>query len=428
MKPYMLFETDRIIDDGDFIIYYARHIQSLFEVNKVTGEAKLLWKNSSQEDFRSFIYYNDKYIFFPCGVGNCGILDLKRNDFKCLEIPQNLHLPSEHNWSANYIHYMDSLFFYWQNPVVTQYNLATGEWKIYREWQKELPSEISPNHWMIWNAFSHNDKLYFPIGESNYLLEMDPKNDKTNIIELKIPVTFNEIQFVFYKNQKLYILCVKDNNQLSILESDSFLTSSFEEICQIPNLSYDIDSFISQAVGKENMWLFPCEYDKAYKINLTSGICEICSDIPIAVNMFNDYNYPSGFHLGDNYWSINTRIGDLVKIDLLNDKVSSVKIKFSFQEYEKIIGLTDFVHENINFDINELLNVLAKDFGGLKDNVIVSDNIFLGNDCRDSNNVVLSGNEKQCVKKEIELDYNSEKYNDRMAECKKRQKWNTLFF
>jgi len=428
MKPYMLFDTDRIIDDGDFAIYYARHIQSLFKVNKITGETKLLWRNSTEDFFRSFVRYKDKCVFFPSGAGNGGILDLKRNDFKCLEIPQNLHLTSEHNWSANYIRYMDLLFFYFQNPVVTQYNLLTNEWKIYRDWRKDLPSNISPNQWMTWESFLHNDKLYFPIGESKYMLEIAPKTGNMHVIDLNLPTNIIEMHIGRYSNGELYLLCKNKNNKISILKSNSFLTEEFEEVMQVSALTDSMESFISAVVGNKYLWLFPCVYDKAYKINLKNGISEIAYEIPVYNKLESECNYVCGLLTKNFYWTININTGELVELNLLNDKVRKVKMSFSPQDYKKLIIKDSFMYESSISCFEEWLCAIGIDSKGAKPNDYIPDNFLFGNDCGNYNSVVDNGEKSQSIKTETKLDYHSAKHSDYMAECKKEQKWHTVFF
>lgn len=370
MKSYSLFGTDCMIDDGDFIVYYVPPYYALFRIHKITGKLEFLWQHNQNDYFRSFIRYNNKYILFSEGADIIGVLNSFDEAATLISLPEGLHFKNENNWSAKYIRYKNSFFFYLQNPVVTRYNPETNEWKVYRDWINNLPEKISPEYWMVSEAFLHNDKLYFPIGESKYILEIDPTNDKTQIHTIKLPKNIEGIKFLRYKNGIIYIICKNINNTISVLFNDSFLSSEFKELAQIKDNFSNNELFIPITVGKQYLWLLPGKFDKSYKIDLSNGQVLLCNDeIPtlsmaemsqMAEFVFwddNCYNYICEMKYKNLFWTINIFTGDLVKIDLESDQVSVTKIIFSEEMCDCLIHRKKLIALNYEKN-NELIKFI----------------------------------------------------------------------
>lgn len=343
MKTSSLFVTNRIVDNGAYLIYFAHMLHSMFRIDKVTGEIELEAYLATNDYFRSFLIDGDKYLLFPEGVGKIGMIDSYRDCVQYMEIPPGLHLLGENNWSSNYVRYMDDIFFYWQSPVITKYNIINKRWHAYRDWHEELPDNFFTEHWMSEEAFLHEGRLYFPIGTSKYLVEVTPVSGETHICTVKVPVDVGEVELVRYEKGVVWVLCRNMNDKIFILRSNSFLLEPFEVIAQISVESGKGKTFSLIAVGKEYLWLFPGNYDQPYVIHMQSGQTEISDMIP-AISMRElktkdiSYNYIYGMCNGRLFWTMNIHTGDLVQVDLLQDEIHIIRMFASPQIYVDLLS------------------------------------------------------------------------------------------
>ncbi len=367
MNNELFLLTYRIDKIGDDLIYMAEDAGYLMKVSLSTGDTDIVFK-PSKPGYRAFVMYGDEIVMFPDSRGYVCFYNIRTGTERYEAIPDQLHMPTETNWSAYYIRHEDTLYFFWQSAVITTYDLKNSKWDTYREWIEQVEKMGVVFEGFSKGGYINDNKAYFHIARTNYFVVIDLKTGKNDVIEIDyngLRLSDDEVIHQICELQGSIIVQTVSGKKVAVYEADCYgrikkrlTVIDFDTICfKRPfNVIFALNN---------KVYLLPGDAYAAYCIDANSGYCEQVKDIVVAdretkikgKNRF-DFNY--GIIIDDIWYGFNVKTSKLILIDGKTCKIQSLNVYGDEQKVKMKNKL--FLHgpcaESETFDLGIYLKMI----------------------------------------------------------------------
>lgn len=355
-----ILAIDKIIKVGDDLYIFSRVLPALYKINSRTGEMVQICVPKNYA-YRAIFGVAEGILFFPSCRGDVCFFEYNTGCLRYIAMPEGLHKENEQNWSARYVVFEDSLFFFWQNSVITKYNYKKNEWKAYRDWSENYYKDANYKHWLN-TGFVLNEKIYFWVGDSNKILLFDTCKDEFSTMELVIPPQVNKILSIYFMKNVLWLVSFENENRIGIYQYREENYDNYREIGTIPIRSQEQLYHIAIGGNDEKLWLLPWHNEYPYLANgYDSQIIKLDGIPSYDVTQISDSrilrcNYEYGESIGNEYYSFNVISGELICINMDTEKLQITNTHLSDNNYKK--SFLNFVSENNDVIIeNDYMNL-----------------------------------------------------------------------
>ena len=360
------YANDGIICDNDYIWYYANELSSVIQVEKRTGITKVLFvikENFGYFSYRSIAKYGDYIFVFPFRGDKYIKYNMISKIYSYKSIPDEL---KNLNWSAHYYQNNSFLYFYFQPPIITKFDLNTESWSMLKLCEiDDYFSSDDTKHCFGIEAFASENSIYFQLYNESKIIRLDCDAEKVNTIELSLPYKNSYIETMSYSDGQVLLIINDRKGRSKLIKYDNTNFESYEEICSIDNEEFSEErliTFYSQIiVGNTCIWLLPFESDRVLKISKDGKMMVTPEDIPV-VNRASlkpvwgrAGNYNAGKMLNKIYTNMHAWSNTIVEINTDNDSVVN-HMPFSFDKttiWEQ--ANLDIVQENRYYDLKSFL-------------------------------------------------------------------------
>ena len=355
MNQEIFFQYDNIVGEDNKLWYLASRFSTLMEIDRMTGETKMMFWAKKANKYRSFIKRENEFIFFPEGKGDVCFYDSISGESKYEKIPDDLGFEDNANWSVGVIQYNNYVFFYSRDPVITRYDINSGEWVVLRHWIEDVEEISSVAACFRNDPIVLNNKICFIIGELMKVLEIEPETGSSKIIDIKFDDKPEAIMQGITIGNGLY-LQVKDKDGIKLYKCDDIEGQSTNFLCDVDTNNINNVSFIMKKI-RNNIVLFPLHFDKAYRYDLTNNILDEF-DVPVAPmnELKNDWlsnnNYCNPVAVDGSVVGINSILGKLVSVDCESLSINSKDLIITEKERKKVL-LCNAIHNGYDILENE---------------------------------------------------------------------------
>ncbi len=349
------FYSTGLIRYNECFAYYAPIINRLICINPKIGEVTTMF-SPVQNNYHTIVEYNGDIILFP--TYNDSLCEYNPSfDRANYSLIPEVHLDTETNWSGRYIRYNDYLYFYWQAPVITRYDLKNKQWRAYRDWKRFVPENFKPDVWFEKEAFIYSNKAFFILASGPLFLVIDLETDEVNVDELDFDDSSISIGTSHYCDGQLWLQTQNDNGLMEIYRCD-IENHVIQKEFTLSLKSTSKSIFGIMEVYGNKLILIPAQFDKIVIIDLHHQTETIVSNATIydKVSLFLQgrlpYNYICGIRIEKYYYTVNIKNGRLLVIDCENNKVIEKKLLVGdlFTDYgintlaeSEAIGLEEYV-------------------------------------------------------------------------------------
>lgn len=346
-KKMYLMQYDCITGDEHKLWYIASWFSYLMEIDRATGEMKVLLSLKREGHYRALIKDGNRLLLVPSGKGNLWSYDVTNGETESCPVPDSVFQEGE-NWSAQYIRLGNFVYFSWASPVIVRYDLSECQWKVLTEWKKLLPKDCVCKQW-FWNApFFYDGFLYFQVETSRMILKLNPNNNNFDMVSLQIPEGIVSIDHMLFSNGELWLECRNADGAASIYCCRDCSTFQCERI-------YDFDMeavgnghirflWLMEKVG-DKLLLLPKCHDKAYLLNVENQTVDVMNQFPaVSCDRMRTYgegrfkfNYYRGFRLRNSFLIMHSWTHQLIEVDCDECNVKEIPITLSDNMFDRII-------------------------------------------------------------------------------------------
>jgi len=335
-------------------------------------DLKVLMLPPNDNVYRS-IFKQDNYIYvFPQGRGDVIIYDLESGQCLIKCIPRNLHNAGEGNWSAGIYAFQNSVYFAWDNPVITKYLWKEEKWVVYREWKKKLSKECAEyKTWFMWNTFTFGKEVFFNIWNSNMFLSINDETEeiKMHLMEFPGNLQNEKIMLVRFDGKYIWLQTLNEEKSIGIYRGciNDFKAEKIIDIPITKRIGRVYPYFLVMEIEGNKLYLLPAEYDKAYIVDVEERVFRELPEITVVsmkeMSMKRSKRYINYFHgerKGNYLYSFNIITGSLAIIDLITSecktilpKMNKVRMMEEMPEYAMQEGAVMELHEFLEYVKNK---------------------------------------------------------------------------